>query len=102
MRYNSKVISVEAFEFTGFDSVYTMIEAWGPGFEKLAKWNEDKKEFAITNPAGLVKVSVGDFVIKATDKDYYPCPAEIFHARYEPETKPMEYIKETPNVEPNR
>lgn len=99
MKYRSKPVTIEAFEFTGVDSGHKMIEAWGEDFEKLALFNPEAEQMGIENPAGLVRVNKGDFVIKATDTDFYPCPPDIFHKRWQ--SLEMEYIKETKNDCPN-
>jgi hypothetical protein len=38
----------------------------------------------VTTPRGAVEVTVGDWLIKGTPSDFYPCPDELFEATYEP------------------
>lgn len=38
----------------------------------------------VTTPSGPVRVETGDWLIKQSDSDYYPCKANVFAAVYEP------------------
>lgn len=70
-KYVKKPVVVEAIEYTGDNAV------------EIAKWAGGEVEIfsgslAIDTTEGTMTVSKGDFVIKGTRGEFYPCKPEPF------------------------
>lgn len=85
MMYRKKPVVIEARR-TGSDyDVDCAIMRWCGGIA----YHPDETEgtdilFGINTLEGLMAVSVGDWVIKGIQGEFYPCKPDIFEATYEP------------------
>jgi hypothetical protein len=79
MKYRKKPVVIEAIQFTGhnddeclwFCPVATDPAERGPSLE-------------IATLEGVMRVSVGDWIIKGVKGEFYPCKPDIFEATYDP------------------
>ena len=100
MKYRKKPVVIEAFKYEGSEHLVTMIkEKKLPSFISKALESGDLKlimetttsdsEFTVRNKLiiktleGLMKASVGDFIIQGVNGEIYPCKPDIFEKTYE-------------------
>lgn len=100
MKFRSKVVEIEAIRWTGdqFDGVPRrwLDEALlkGKTGKRLTKWDvgavaivpvrigEDLLEIATLE--GVMIASPGDWIIRGTEGELYPCKPPVFERKYEP------------------
>lgn len=75
-KYRKKPIVIEAIEWDG--SNWKEIQEWGC---KSAQTQDD--ELWIPTLEGIMKASVGDYIIRGVQGEFYPCKPDIFKATYE-------------------
>lgn len=81
--YRNKPVVIEAVEYLGnFDQKLAewcggVVVGMGQGFAKIE----------IRTLEGAMTASPGDYIIKGTQGEFYPCKPDIFVARYEEVTK---------------
>lgn len=93
-RFRSRVVEVDAVQFDGFDGANA---AW----KGTARWLIDALRDKVLQPdrrgecvwvktlEGTTKASPGDWIIKGTEDELYPCKPSIFERKYEPATNPI-------------
>ncbi len=75
MQYVKKPITIDAMEYTG-------------SFDEVRSFGGDIVRYGIEGPTintpnGILKINMGDFVIKGIGGEIYPCPANTFRECYE-------------------
>jgi hypothetical protein len=75
--YRRKVSDVQAIQFT--DNADEIIE-WSDGVVHKTPY---MTVLEVDTPAGTVQAHVGDYIIKRTDDDIYPCGPDDFKQLYE-------------------
>jgi len=83
MKYKSKVVEIQAIQYIlpESESINMMRAIWGEEFDRLHNVTMDGSLMVETRN-GMIRVKLGDFVIKG-DGEFYPCPADVFRAKYE-------------------
>lgn len=89
-RFRKKPVTVEAIQYDGENRRW--IEAWmgvdRPVTDEVIGLSDDTLQpgiqFIVHTLEGGMKVSEGDWVIKGTSGEFYPCKPEIFSDIYEP------------------
>lgn len=86
MKYRKKPVTVEAVEWTAtidsWNSILNMgLKNWEPG-------EMGSETFLISTLDGKMKVQKGDFVIKGTRGEFYPCKPEPFWDTFKPVNQP--------------
>lgn len=84
MKYKSKPVTIEAVQFTGdnLDEIKTFCgEEWGVSVYYDNEGWEDI--IYIETLEGEMMTKVGDYIIKGTKGEFYPCKADIFNEKYE-------------------
>jgi len=75
MKYRKKPVEIEAIQFT---TNFVEIEKFCHGnFD----WSDGKSD--IKTLEGIMKVSIGDYVIKGVKGEFYACKPDIFEMTYE-------------------
>ena len=77
--YRKKPVVIEAIQYQREDNILTVQEFVG---ESL-KYNPDDNEYYIITLEGNMKASVGDWIIKGVQGEFYPCKPDIFEKTYE-------------------
>lgn len=89
MKYRKKPVTIEAVQWTGInleeiksfvgkDLEYDIIDtAW-----KVGK-GAPKVSMKIKTLEGTMEASIGDFIIKGVNSEYYPCKPDIFEKTYD-------------------
>ena len=85
--YIKKPIVVEAMEITdmGNDLV-----RFCPNIARFAMMFDGKPSVLISTLEGEMWATIGDYIIKGVEGEYYPCKRSIFHATYDPLSKSQE------------
>lgn len=76
-KYRKKPVVIEAVQFTG-NNVDEILE-----FAKDSFNNPSTSEIVIPTLEGNMMVSIGDYVIKGVNGEFYPCKPDIFDKTYE-------------------
>lgn len=79
-KYKKKPVEVEAIQHFGVYT-YRIISEWA-GYSVIDEINDDE-EFIIHTLEGDMKVSIGDYIIKGVNGEFYPCKPDIFEKTYE-------------------
>lgn len=86
MRYKSKPVIIEAIEWAG-DNLEEIKKFVGDEAEKVFTYGPapgTKDDILLINTLeGQMTASNGDFIIKGTIGEFYPCKPEVFNAKYE-------------------
>lgn len=81
MKYRKKPVVIDAVRFIGNNLAEMEM------FVPVGKyWNDGT--FDIVTLEGNLHVSVGDYVIKGVQGEFYPCKPDIFEMTYEPAEAP--------------
>ena len=84
MQYRKKPVVIEAVQFTD-DDYGTLCAIGHLGLEPIVKHNPTRIE--IETLEGVMVASVGDYIIKGVNGEFYPCKPDIFEKTYEPVEK---------------
>ncbi|OEC02128.1 hypothetical protein GY31_09275 [Lysinibacillus sphaericus] len=90
MKYRKKPVIVEAIQWKGDN--WNEIDEWGCA---CAQTQDD--EIWIPTSEGIIKASVGDYVIKGVQGEFYSCKQSVFVANYEEADKPSLLVKMEPS-----
>ena len=77
MKYRKKPVVIEALELKDNMSIQVQVAKWCSG--KLA---QDGKIY-IETLEGTMTASIGDFIIKGVNGEFYSCKPDIFEMTYE-------------------
>lgn len=93
MKYRSKVVVVEAIQFTGenFDEV---LEWAAPGYgQPSLLWEHPDKAgtIMVDTIRGHTIATVGDWIIRGLDGMYYPCGQDVFATKYEQDSEQFDF-----------
>jgi len=79
MKYRKKPVVIEAIQWNG-ENYFEQLE----DFINCEKWlTGDAAEIIIKTLEGKMAASIGDFIIKGVNGEFYPCKPDIFHKSYE-------------------
>ncbi len=86
-KFRKKPVVIEALQWTG-DNATAMLAfghsgpspLWGADFQV----HTDNREVEIGTLEGCMTASVGDWIIRGVQGEFYPCKPDIFEATYEP------------------
>lgn len=83
MKYRKKPVVIEEIEFNGWNCAecYQFMSD-EPLFFPQEIRKEEKIE--IETLEGIMTASIGDYIIKGVQGEFYPCKPDIFKATYEP------------------
>lgn len=76
-KYRKKPVIIEAVQFTG-NNVDEILE-----FAKNSFNNPSTNEMMIPTLEGNMIASIGDYIIKGVNGEFYPCKPDIFDKTYE-------------------
>lgn len=78
MKYRKKPIVVEAIRWTGKNQ--TEIDKFC-GMKVV--WSKGKKTFLVLTREGTMLATMGDYIIKSVNGEFYPCKPNVFAKTYE-------------------
>jgi hypothetical protein len=80
MKYRKKPSIIEAIQFTGDnykDCHFFIGGLQGRNYDPTLNYPN------IRTLEGVMRISVGDYIIKGVDGEFYPCKPDIFNKTYE-------------------
>lgn len=82
-KYRKKPVVIEAWQFTdeNKDRLYHDLTSMGSGAYPV--FRDGKPALLIPTLEGEMTASIGDFIIKGVNGEFYPCKPEIFEKTYE-------------------
>jgi hypothetical protein len=86
-KFRSKPAVIEAVEATGTPESNRQIIEWARGGESFAHMGDadgDHQTLYIETLEGAMRVTPGDWIIKGTRGEFYPCKPDVFAVKYEP------------------
>lgn len=98
MKYRKKPVVIDAFHLSDLSqkTVHEALNFMGQDiptfrgfgveqpFDKYIHLVWDKNGITIYTPSGIVLATVGDYIIKGVNGEFYPCKPDIFEKTYEP------------------
>lgn len=81
-RFRSRVVGVEAHPYDGTPESAAAIVNWTRGYETYA-WLSGAT-LIISTLEGPMTASPGDWIIRGTQGEHYPCKPYVFAIKYEP------------------
>ena len=85
MKYRKKPVVIEAIQWNG-DNLYEclcFINCDTKGIPLHDIFHNVKNEIGIQTLEGTMIASVGDYIIKGVNGEFYPCKPDIFEKTYE-------------------
>lgn len=81
-KYKKKPVVIEAMKYDGYN--YPAAQDWIAGEHFMwPSWIHNYGPFEIDTLEGKMTVSVGDYIIKGIQGEFYPCKPDIFEKTYE-------------------
>jgi hypothetical protein len=83
MKYRKKPVEIEAMQFTDKDK--DRVYAWASSLQMNIEptFREGKPVLLIPTLEGEMIASIGDYIIKGVQGEFYPCKPDIFEQTYE-------------------
>ena len=81
MKYRKKPVEVEAVKWEGGKEQYELIMSLAP--KDTVFYREQEAAFDIYTLEGVMRASLGDYIIKGVQGEFYPCKPDIFEQTYE-------------------
>lgn len=84
MKYRKKPVIIEAIQFEdNSDRIIEIQEFLGGDTIRVNYEDKDNPYLKIETLEGIMKASVGDYIIKGVNGEFYPCKPDIFEKTYE-------------------
>lgn len=84
MKYRKKPVIIEAIQFEdNSDRIIEIHEFMGGDTIRVNYEDKDNPYLKIETLEGIMKASVGDYIIKGVNGEFYPCKSDIFEKTYE-------------------
>lgn len=80
--YTKKSVTITALEWSGWNKTIILDFVNEGKDEKIATHNEEDNTIEIKTLEGIMKASVGDYIIKGVKGEFYPCKPDIFKDTY--------------------
>ena len=80
-KYRKKPVVIEAVQFDGTER--SIVEILALQSDKTKVLREDAGDLMIPTLEGLMRASVGDYVIRGVQGELYPCKPDIFEQTYD-------------------
>ena len=84
MKYRKKPVIIEAIQFEdNSDRIIEIHEFMGGDTIRVNYEDKNNPYLKIETLEGIMKASVGDYIIKGVNVEFYPCKPDIFEKTYE-------------------
>lgn len=84
MKYRKKPVIIEAVQFKDDADVLCELSAFIDNQDLRVDYADPENPvLKIETLEGVMKASVGDYIIKGVNGEFYPCKPDIFHKTYE-------------------
>lgn len=81
-KYRKKPVVIEAMRFSPDANENHDLDVW---LGKTAWFDKENRQYMIYTLEGTITASVGDYIIKGVQGEFYPCKPDIFEQTYEAE-----------------
>lgn len=92
MQYRKKPVVIEAVQWNGANHLLPKTEFMKGSGAYLDKSRSILGEIVIQTLEGEMRASVGDYIIKGVNGEFYPCKPDIFEKTYEPVAEGVGYL----------
>lgn len=82
MKYRKKPVIIEAIQFED-NRIIEIHEFMGGDTIRVNYEDKNNPYLKIETLEGIMKASVGDYIIKGVNGEFYPCKPDIFEKTYE-------------------
>ena len=82
-KYRKKPVTIEAMQWDGTPRSTADIRAWAEESSGVNVHYPQPDTLLIETLEGGMKASVGDYIIRGVQGEFYPCKPDIFAATYE-------------------
>ena len=87
-KYRKKSVTIEAIQFVdNVDCILAIHKFMEQETTRINYEDKDNPYVKIETPKGTMKASVGDYIIKDVNGEFYPCKPDIFAKTYEEVTE---------------
>lgn len=84
MKYRKRPVIIEAIQFEdNSDRIIEIHEFMGGDTIRVNYEDKNNPYLKIETLEGIMKASVGDYIIKGVNGEFYPCKPDIFEKTYE-------------------
>jgi hypothetical protein len=83
-RFRSKIVEIEAVNWNGEGLALGEIPEWLRTALMAEAVKRDGETLKINTLEGVMTVSPGDWIIRGTEGELYPCKPSVFERKYEP------------------
>ena len=83
MKYRKKPVEIEAVQFIDTPERICEIAKFVGGYLRVNYEDKDNPYIPIETLEGTMKASVGDYIIKGVNGEFYPCKPDIFVKTYD-------------------
>lgn len=84
MKYRKKPVVIEAIRFLDDAKRISELQEFAGKDLRIDYSRKDNPVLKIDTLEGTMTASVGDYVIKGVNGEFYPCKPDIFEKTYEP------------------
>lgn len=83
-RYRTKPCEIEAIQFKDDSETLCKISEFMDNQDLRVDYSDPKNPvIKIETLEGVMRASVGDYIIRGLRNEYYPCKPDVFHKKYE-------------------
>lgn len=83
-KYRKKPVVIEAIQFKDDVKVIQCLSKFIDNQDLVIDYsNKDNPKIKIDTLEGIMEASVGDYIIKGVNGEFYPCKPDIFEKTYE-------------------
>lgn len=82
-KYRKLPVVIEAVQFQDNAESIQELTAFMDGLVRIGYEDNDNPVLKIDTLEGEMKASVGDYIIKGVNNEFYPCKPDIFNKTYE-------------------
>ena len=83
-KYRKKPVQIEAIQFMG-NNVKEIEDFVGQQLLRFTNKDNEDPDYSVGIPTleGIMKASVGDYIIRGVKNEFYPCKPDIFRSTYD-------------------
>lgn len=89
-KFRKKPVVIEAVQFKSDGSSNVVAIQDFIGKQITPEYEQNKTWLNIETPEGVMRATLGDWIIKGVNGEFYPCKPDIFEKTYEPPTPASE------------
>lgn len=83
MKYRKKPVVIEALQFLDNAQSIDSLSNFITDQDLIISYKENEPKLLLNTLEGELQASVGDYIIKGVNGEFYPCKPDIFEKTYE-------------------